>query len=263
MVYLTEQQIRHLVRQELISVLQDNQMIEEGMKDIFKQVLQSAGVVAALLYPSALGVDKIMVQQASAQQQQKIQIADQLSEEAQSDLVSMGATPDYAMRIVARAVDGANKEYFKQEQPAERYEDFLLNSLKKLKDKEVLSAIAGLDFMNEAERVGRSQLVRSAYQQGQSGTTSPILSLQFAFGSSLLNDIQEEKIDFNDIYSTEDGNAFVFDPMKLSYWEDKVIEGSELQKDLSDTLGKAVVPKALFDLAQAADIDNRIRQQIQ
>ena len=92
MVYLTEQQIRHLVRQELISVLQDNQIIEEGMKDIFKQVLQSAGVVAALLYPSVLGVDKIMVQQASAQQQQKIQIADQLSEEAQSDLVSMGAT---------------------------------------------------------------------------------------------------------------------------------------------------------------------------
>ena len=66
------------------------------------------------------------------------------------------------------------------------------------------------------------------------------------------------------IKKDEKGNTYyLFNPMKLRYWNDKMQDGSELRQLVGKKLGDVKIPKKMFDVAQSNDIEKYIESQIQ
>lgn len=270
---LTEQQAREIIREELRSYL-----IEEGM---LKSI--TAGIFLGL---AAAGL-QYLVREPAAQAEQAVEEMEQL-EQGNEDgvdeqifnkaiqitdaLISKGANPEYANQIVSRVFVGAAEEFDKAHNEKEpnfqdEKKEFINNKLGEILNNNTLFNIVALDFIKQAENVGRSQMVAAAYKGGQMGTTAPLPSIDYAFADGLLFSAKNNYADVftnSRIKKDEKGNTYyLFDPMRLRYWNDKIESGSELSKLVGSKLGDAKVPKKMFLVAQSNDIENYIEQKLQ
>ena len=267
---LTEQQAREIIREELRSYL-----IEEGM---LKSI--TAGIFLGL---AAAGL-QYLVREPAAQAEQAVEeieniknedvINDEVFDKAEeiiTKLVMKGAKEDYARQIVSRVFVGAAQEYDTQHTEKEpNFEEnkieFINNKLGKVLEDDTLFNIVALDFIKEAENIGRRQLVTVASKQRNIGTSLPSTSISFAFADGLLASAQQnysKTFDQSRIKKDDNGQTYyLFNPMNLPYWEDKMDDG-ELKILVANKLGDAKVPKRLFNSAQAVSIENYIEQKLQ
>jgi hypothetical protein len=264
---LTEQQVRQVIREELRSYL-----IEEGM---LKNI--TAGIITGL---AAAGL-QYMLKEPVAKAQQDVEevknqdVDQQVFEKAEQiiiKLVTKGANEEYATQIVSRVFVGAAEEFDKNHQEKElNFQQekikFINEKLGELLDNDTLFSIVALDFINQAENTGRHEMVSAAYRQNQMGTSAALPSIDYAFADGFLYSAKNnyaEVFQNSRIKKDEQGNTYyLFDPMKLRYWNDKIQDGSELRQLVGTKLGDVKVPKKMFDAAQANDIEKYIAQQLQ
>jgi hypothetical protein len=267
---LTEQQARELIREELRSYL-----IEEG---IMKSI--TAGIVTGL----ALAGLQYLINEPVVQAKQAVEEVEQIknedvindevfdkAEEIITKLVMKGAKEGYARQIVSRVFVGAAQEYDTQHAEKEpNFEqnkiEFINNKLGEVLQDDTLFNIVALDFIKEAENIGRRQLVTAASKQRNIGTSLPSTSISFAFADGLLASAQQDyakAFDQSRIKKDDNGETYyLFNPMNLPYWEDKMDDG-ELKVLVANKLGDAKVPKRLFNSAQAVSIEKYIENKIQ
>lgn len=271
---LTEQQAREIIREEL-----KNYLIEEGvLKNATAAILAGlafVGLQYLIREPAAQAEQAVeeMEELKDTQEDETIKVDEQIFNKAEkiiTILVSKGATEEYARQIVSRVFVGAAQEFDAQpqEKPIENLEKekviFINNKLGEILDNDKLYLIVALDFMKQAENVGRSEAVSAATHFG---TTSPNLSIEFALANGFLLSAQKnykEAFENSKIQKDEQGNTYyLFDPMKLGYWEGKVERGSELSQLVSNNLGNVKIYKKMFDSAQAVAVEKHIEQQLQ
>jgi hypothetical protein len=273
---LTEAQVRQVIREEL-----RNYLIEEGM---LKNI--TAGVLAGL---AAAGL-QYLIKEPTAQAEQAVEEMEELKDTQEEEdeevievdqqifdkaeqiivkLVTKGANEDYAREIVSRVFVGAANEFdssHEEKEPNFEKEKikFINNKLGEILNDETLYKILAFDFMKHAENVGRSEAVAAA---SHFGTSSPKLSIEFALANGFLLSAREnykEAFQNSKIKKDEQGNTYyLFDPMKLGYWDDKIQRGSELSQLVGNNLGNVKIPKKMFDAAQAIDMERYIGKQLQ
>ena len=270
---LTEQQVRQLIKQELRSYL-----IEEGM---LKNI--TAGIILGL---TAAGI-QYLLKEPVAQAEQAVEEMEQLEQSNEGGvdeqifkkaekiidaLISKGANPEYASQIVSRVFVGAAQEFdgqHEEQEPNFKEEkfNFINNKLGEVLNNDTLFNIVALDFIKQAENTGRHEMVSAAYRQNQMGTSAALPSIDYAFADGFLYSAKNnyaEVFQNSRIKKDEQGNTYyLFDPMKLRYWNDKIQDGSELRQLVGTKLGDVKVPKKMFDAAQAIDIEKYIGQQLQ
>ena len=267
----TEQQVRQVIREELKSYL-----IEEG---ILKNI--TAGVLIGLLARVGLDYfDKEPIAKAEEaveqlEQEEETQVDEQIFDKAQQtidNLVSKGASAEYAKQIVSRVFVGAAQEFdaeHNEKEPnfKEKKLEFINNKLGELLNNDTLFNIIALDFIKQAENYGRHEMVSAAYRQKKMGTTAPLPSIDYAFADGFLYSARNNYAEaFQDsrIKKDEQGNTYyLFNPMKLRYWNDKIEDGSELRKMVGNKLGDVKVSKKMFDATQATDLEKYIESQVQ
>ena len=267
---LTEQQARELIRQEL-----KNYLIEQGiMKSITAGIitgLAAAGLQYLINEPTVKAEEAVeQVEQIKNEDVINDEVFDK-AEEIITKLVMKGAKEGYARQIVSRVFVGAAQEYDTQHTEKEpNFEEnkieFINNKLGEVLEDDTLFNIVALDFIKEAENIGRRQLVTAASKQGNIGTSLPSTSISFAFADGLLASAQQnysKTFDQSRVKKDENGQTYyLFNPMNLPYWEDKMDDG-ELKVLVANKLGDAKVPKRLFNSAQAVSIEKYIENKIQ
>lgn len=270
---LTEQQAREVIREEL-----RNYLIEEG-------ILKNA--TAAILAGLAFVGLQYLIREPAAQAEQAVEEMEQIQQSNQDgideevfdkatqitdNLISKGAYPEYASQIVSRVFVGAAQEFDKEhdeKEPNFQQEKikFINSKLGELLNDDTLFNIVALDFIKQAENIGRRQMVSAAYKGGQMGTTAPLPSIDYAFADGFLYSARNnyaEAFESSRIKKDEEGNTYyLFNPMKLPYWNEKMQKGSELSQLVGNKLGDVKIPKKMFEAAQANDIEKYIQQQLQ
>jgi hypothetical protein len=273
MKHITEQQIRKVIREEIKSYL-----IEEGMlKNITAGIilgLTAYGFQYLIKEPVAQAEQAVeeMEEIRDTQDDETIQVDEEIFDKAEQiiiKLVNKGAYQGYAEQIVSRVFVGAAQEFDVQHGEKEpNFQDekkqFINNQLGEILNDETLYNIVALDFMKQAENIGRNQAVSAATYFG---TSSPNLSIEFALANGFLASAQDnykEAFQNSRIGKNEQGETYyLFDPMKLGYWDNKIQRGSELSQLVSNKLGNVKIPKKMFVAAQAIDMERYIGKQLQ
>lgn len=261
--YLSENTIRKLIRQELIEVLEDKgietkkddtQKVEKTAKrlSVIKKLAAGSATVGVIM--AAINInDELAKAEAERidqiENQKMMMLSDKVDEKIQH-LVDMGVMPDTAQKVVIGTLIGIDK--------TEKDQEKVFN--KKI---EVLDQIDNIDtvklalsdrFISDMRDEGNKIMTTISTQQGIFGVL-PTKADQSIAGMSV--EVQKSLDDLNvktGLINLDVGpdkkqklRTITFDPLELNYWDDKVIEGSEIEKSLRSLYGELTIPAFMYE----------------
>lgn len=262
-IYLSENVVRKLIRQELYEVLQDKgiepkkneqQKVEKTKTRISNIIKNLAmGGVATGAIVSAININdelaKAEAERIEQVENEKAMMLSDLVDQKIESLIDMGLTPEAAQKIVVGVVLGVDKT---QKDETKVFEEKIkvLNDLDFDTVKIALSDKFIIDMGNEGNQV----MATISTQQGAFGVL-PTRADQTIAGMSAEVQKSLEDLDVKtgivDLQVEPDKKqklrTLTFDPLELSYWDDKVVEGSKIEDSLRGLYGELTIPAFMYE----------------
>lgn len=295
--YITEQQVRKVIREEIRSYLleQEEPKKDDKPKSKFKKVITSTaiallGFFAGTSYnPEVQAVIPTPIENIGSDSSDGgggsggsgLEEISKLIDATYEELIKLGATEQYAQSLVSRTVEYGNIEFekyvrqkgIKEQNRAEQYESFMLSRFSALQNPEALSKVASQDFLQQAQSIGTHRIM-SAQINPETGETSigtpiPSYSLQVAFAYEMLSIVEEEEEQNQNVYTqmivdsfNKETNSYVVKPTILPFFQKVAKEGSLFQKAILDVIPQVSVVASIFEEEQNNNTMEKINKKL-
>lgn len=288
-IYLSENVIRKLIRQELYEVLEDKGVKTNTISDqkAASEIKQSSnkfrkfatGALAATALTIALGLGKdeseAAIESVQDSSNQAAQEVANKADEKIKELQKLGLTYEAAEQIVAGVLQGVTEENKMPEniegekalQAQSKIYNLQSQELDKL-NKEQVETILYVKFYEDMETQGRSSTARAAAREGQLGALKHLDALSIGLGFEAQEAMMEDPSKVFKSERTPEGLAILtIDPMDLdSYWNNLVVPDSELDAGLRssfDEIGDLKIPHFHYEFAAGEKITSDIEKGLQ
>jgi len=262
-IYLSEQAIRKLIRQELTEVLQEQGIeTKQNEEQKIKKTNNTIGIIKKLIasglatagITTAIEInDQIAKAQALKLQQSKDQEMMQLSDkvdETISNLIQIGVKEDAAQKIVIGVVVGVEK----QEKDDSNLFTKKMEALEEIDNLDTIKLVLSDKFLTDMRNEGNQVMTTIATQEGAFGVLSTKLDQSVA-GMAVEVQKNLESLDVKTgIVKLEVGDnkeqklrTITFDPLDLSYWDDKIEQGSKIEQSLHTLYGELTIPAFMYE----------------
>jgi len=262
-IYLSEQAIRKLIRQELTEVLQEQGIeTKQNEEQKIKKTNNTIGIIKKLIasglatagITTAIEInDQIAKAQAIKLQQSKDQEMMQLSDkvdETISNLIQIGVKEDAAQKIVIGVVVGVEK----QEKDDSNLFTKKMEALEEIDNLDTIKLVLSDKFLTDMRNEGNQVMTTIATQEGAFGVLSTKLDQSVA-GMAVEVQKSLESLDVKTgIVKLEVGDnkeqklrTITFDPLNLSYWDDKIEQGSKIEQSLHTLYGELTIPAFMYE----------------
>jgi len=262
-IYLSEQAIRKLIRQELTEVLQEQGIeTKQNEEQKIKKTNNTIGIIKKLIasglatagITTAIEInDQIAKAQAIKLQQSKDQEMMQLSDkvdETISNLIQIGVKEDAAQKIVIGVVVGVEK----QEKDDSNLFTKKMEALEEIDNLDTIKLVLSDKFLTDMRNEGNQVMTTIATQEGAFGVLSTKLDQSVA-GMAVEVQKNLESLDVKTgIVKLEVGDnkeqklrTITFDPLNLSYWDDKIEQGSKIEQSLHTLYGELTIPAFMYE----------------
>jgi len=262
-IYLSEQAIRKLIRQELTEVLQEQGIeTKQNEEQKIKKTNNTIGIIKKLIasglatagITTAIEInDQIAKAQAIKLQQSKDQEMMQLSDkvdETISNLIQIGVKEDAAQKIVIGVVVGVEK----QEKDDSNLRNKQIEALEEINNLDTIKLVLSDKFLTDMRNEGNQVMTTIATQEGTFGVLSTKLDQSVA-GMAVEVQKNLESLDVKTgIVKLEVGDnkeqklrTITFDPLDLSYWDDKIEQGSKIEQSLHTLYGELTIPAFMYE----------------
>jgi hypothetical protein len=262
-IYLSEQAIRKLIRQELTEVLQEEGIeTKQNEEQKIKKTNNTIGIIKKLIasglatagITTAIEInDQIAKAQAIKLQQSKDQEMMQLSDkvdETISNLIQIGVKEDAAQKIVIGVVVGVEK----QEKDDSNLFTKKMEALEEIDNLDTIKLVLSDKFLTDMRNEGNQVMTTIATQEGAFGVLSTKLDQSVA-GMAVEVQKNLESLDVKTgIVKLEVGDnkeqklrTITFDPLDLSYWDDKIEQGSKIEQSLHTLYGELTIPAFMYE----------------
>jgi hypothetical protein len=262
-IYLSEQAIRKLIRQELTEVLQEQGIeTKQNEEQKIKKTNNTIGIIKKLIasglatagITTAIEInDQIAKAQAIKLQQSKDQEMMQLSDkvdETISNLIQIGVKEDAAQKIVIGVVVGVEK----QEKDDSNLFTKKMEALEEIDNLDTIKLVLSDKFLTDMRNEGNQVMTTIATQEGAFGVLSTKLDQSVA-GMAVEVQKNLESLDVKTgIVKLEVGDnkeqklrTITFDPLDLSYWDDKIEQGSKIEQSLHTLYGELTIPAFMYE----------------
>jgi hypothetical protein len=262
-IYLSEQAIRKLIRQELTEVLQEQGIeTKQNEEQKIKKTNNTIGIIKKLIasglatagITTAIEInDQIAKAQAIKLQQSKDQEMMQLSDkvdETISNLIQIGVKEDAAQKIVIGVVVGVEK----QEKDDSNLRNKQIEALEEINNLDTIKLVLSDKFLTDMRNEGNQVMTTIATQEGAFGVLSTKLDQSVA-GMAVEVQKNLESLDVKTgIVKLEVGDnkeqklrTITFDPLDLSYWDDKIEQGSKIEQSLHTLYGELTIPAFMYE----------------
>ena len=262
-IYLSEQAIRKLIRQELTEVLQEQGIeTKQNEEQKIKKTNNTIGIIKKLIasglatagITTAIEInDQIVKAQAIKLQQSKDQETMQLSDkvdETISNLIQIGVKEDAAQKIVIGVVVGVEK----QEKDDSNLFTKKMEALEEIDNLDTIKLVLSDKFLTDMRNEGNQVMTTIATQEGAFGVLSTKLDQSVA-GMAVEVQKNLESLDVKTgIVKLEVGDnkeqklrTITFDPLDLSYWDDKIEQGSKIEQSLHTLYGELTIPAFMYE----------------
>jgi hypothetical protein len=262
-IYLSEQAIRKLIRQELTEVLQEQGIeTKQNEEQKIKKTNNTIGIIKKLIasglatagITTAIEInDQIVKAQAIKLQQSKDQEMMQLSDkvdETISNLIQIGVKEDAAQKIVIGVVVGVEK----QEKDDSNLFTKKMEALEEIDNLDTIKLVLSDKFLTDMRNEGNQVMTTIATQEGAFGVLSTKLDQSVA-GMAVEVQKNLESLDVKTgIVKLEVGDnkeqklrTITFDPLDLSYWDDKIEQGSKIEQSLHTLYGELTIPAFMYE----------------
>lgn len=262
-IYLSEQSIRKLIRQELTEVLQEQGIeTKQNEEQKIKKTNNTIGIIKKLIasglatagITTAIEInDQIAKAQAIKLQQSKDQEMMQLSDkvdETISNLIQIGVKEDAAQKIVIGVVVGVEK----QEKDDSNLFTKKMEALEEIDNLDTIKLVLSDKFLTDMRNEGNQVMTTIATQEGAFGVLSTKLDQSVA-GMAVEVQKNLESLDVKTgIVKLEVGDnkeqklrTITFDPLDLSYWDNKIEQGSKIEQSLHTLYGELTIPAFMYE----------------
>jgi len=297
MKYITEQQIRKVIREEIKSYLleQEEPKKDDKPKSKFRKILTSTAVAllgffAGTSYnPEVQAVIPAPIEDIGSDGASGggggggsgLEEISKLIDSTYEELIKLGATEQYAQSLISRTVEYGNIEFeirvkgkgIKDENRAKEYESFMLSRFSALQNPEALSKVAAQDFLQRAQSVGTHRIMAAQInpETGETtvGTPIPSYSLQVAFAYEMLTIVEEEEKTKQNVYTkmivksfNKETNSYVIIPTILPFFQQVAKEGSPFQKAILDVIPQVSVAATIFEEEQNNNVMEKINKEL-
>jgi len=298
MKYITEQQIRKVIREEIKSYLleQEEPKKDDKPKSKFRKILTSTAVALLGFFAGTsynpevqavipepiedIGSDDASGGGGSGGGGSGLEELSNLIEDTTKELIKLGATEQYAQSLISRTVEYGNIEFeirakgIKDENRGAEYVSFMLSRFSALQNPEALSKVAAQDFLQRAQSVGTHRIMAAQInpETGETtvGTPIPSYSLQVAFAYEMLTIVEEEdklpeetpKVYTQMIVDSfnKETNSYVIIPTILPFFQQVAKEGSPFEKAILDVIPQVKVDASTFEEEQNNNVMEKINK---
>ncbi len=277
-IYLSENVIRKLIRQELYEVLEDkgiktkkddekkvaitNSKIQ-NLKNMAKKLAIGGLTIGAITAAIGIGREAAEAEEKRIEQienEKMMMLSDKIDQKIEQ-LTKLGVTQETAQKLVMGVIMGIDKT---QKDQDKIFED-KINALDQFDDIQTVTLMLSDKFITDMRGEGNQAITTLATGQGAFGVLPTNVDQSIA---GMAVEVQKSLENLNvqtgimyvdtDVGSQQKLRTITFDPLELKYWNDKIEDGSQIEKNLQDLYGDLTIPAFMYETVLPTVLNQQI-----